>query len=418
MSPEPAAPVPSLEAARISAWESVQVALKMLGANKLRTGLTMLGIVIGVFAVISLVSLGASARRFVADRFAALGTNLMIIMPGKQETVGSGMVVNLSSVHKLTKDDADAIRRRLPSMAGVTPIVYGMGLIKNEGVSRNAFVNGTGHEYPATRDHRAALGRFFGPDDVDRERRVVVLGAKVRTELFGEANPLGKFITVMGTPFRVIGAMESRGMSLGFDLDDVVFIPVSAARRLFNTDSLYHIIVRTGSDAEVAGAAASIRELLRSRHNGEDDVSIVSQNQLLETLNSILETLTIILSCIAAISLFVGGIGIMNIMLASISERTQEIGLRKAMGARSRDIMIQFLVESSVLTTLGGLIGVLITGLAVLAARRIFPSIPIVMTLWAVILAVTFSAGMGIFFGVFPARRASRLSPMDALRTE
>jgi putative ABC transport system permease protein len=418
MGPEPVSPAPSLEGVGISSWESVQVALKMLGANKLRTGLTMLGIVIGVFAVITLVSLGASARRYVADRFAVLGANLMIIMPGRQDTIGGEMMVNFSSVHKLTLEDAEAIRRRLPSITGVAPVVYGIGRIKQENVSRNTWVTGTGYEYPTVRDHWPALGQFISLEDVDRERRVAVLGAKARRELFGEANPLGKFITVMGSPFRVIGVMESRGTSLGFDLDDVVFVPVSVARRLFNTDSMYHILVRAGSDEEVPGAAASIRKLIQSRHNGEDDITIVSQNQLLATLNSILEVLTIILSCIAAISLVVGGIGIMNIMLASISERTQEIGLRKALGARARDILIQFLVESAVLATLGGVIGVLITGLAVLAARRVFPSIPIVMTLWAVILAVTFSAGMGIFFGVFPARRASRLSPMDALRTE
>ena len=399
-------------------WESVRVAFKMLGLNKLRTGLTMLGIVIGVFAVISLVSLGASARRYVADQFAAMGSNLMIIMPGKRETMGGGSVLSTFNVHKLTMEDAEAIRRRLPSITGVAPIIFGIGLIKQEGISRNIWVTGTGHEYPAVRDHGLATGQFFGPDDVERERRVAAIGTKVRTELFGETNPLGKFILVMGTPFRVIGVMERRGNSLGFDLDDVVFIPVSAARRLFNTDGLYQIIVRAGSDEEVAGAEESIRNLIRSRHNGEDDVTIVSQNQMLTTLNTILSALTFILAGIAAISLVVGGIGIMNIMLASVSERTREIGLRKALGARSRDILRQFLVESVVLSTIGGLIGVLLTVAILVAARRVFPSLPVVITSWAVAPAVTFSAAIGIFFGVFPARRAARLSPMDALRTE
>lgn len=399
-------------------WESVRVALKMLGANKLRTGLTMLGIVIGVFAVISLVSLGASARRYVADQFAAMGSNLMFIMPGKRETIGSGSVVGVSNVHKLTMEDAEAIRNRLPSISGVAPVVFGIGLIKLEGISRNTWVTGTGHEYPSVRNHGLTTGRFFDSDDVERERRVAAIGTKVRAELFGETNPLGKFILVTGTPFRVIGVMEPRGTSLGFDLDDVVFIPVSAARRLFNTDGLYQIMVRAGSDAEVPGAEASIRKLIQSRHNGEDDITIVSQNQMLATLNTIVDALTFILAGIAAISLIVGGIGIMNIMLASISERTREIGLRKALGARSRDILRQFLVESVVLSTIGGLIGVLVTAAAVVAAGRIFPSLPVVITSWAVGLAVTFSAAIGIFFGVFPARRASRLSPMDALRTE
>ena len=402
----------------MSVWECVRVALKMLGANKLRTGLTMLGIIIGVFAVISLVSLGATARRYVSDQFAAMGSNLLIIMPGKRETIGAGSVIGVANVHKLTLEDAEAIRRRLPSISGVAPVVYGIGLVKQGGVSRNTFVNGTGHEYPSVRGHGIVTGRFFSPDDIDRERRVAALGMKARIELFGETNPLGKFIEVMGTPFRVIGIMESRGISLGIDLDDVVFIPVSAAQRLFNSDSLYHIIVRANSDAEVPGAETAIRKLLQSRHNGEDDVTIVSQNQMLSTLNLIVDALTFILAGIAAISLIVGGIGIMNIMLASISERTREIGLRKALGARSRDILTQFLVESVVLSLLGGLIGVLVTVATVLAAQSIFPALPIVITSWALVLAVTFSAAIGIFFGVFPARRAARFSPMEALRTE
>jgi putative ABC transport system permease protein len=416
MGPELTAPPPVRGSA--TTWESIQVALDMLGANKLRTGLTMVGIIIGVFAVISLVSLGASARRYVADQFAALGSNVMMIMPGKRETIGSGMVVGVSNVHKLTMEDAEAIRGRLPSISGVAPVIYGLGLVKQEGVSRNTWVTGTGHEYPSVRGHGLAAGRFFGPDDVERERRVAAIGAKIRAELFGETNPLGKFMLVMGTPFRVIGVMEPRGTSLGFDLDDVVFIPVSAARRLFNTDSLYQILVRASSDEAVPGAVASIRELIQSRHNGEDDITIVSQNQLLTTLNTIVDALTFILAGIAAISLVVGGIGIMNIMLASVSERTREIGLRKALGARSLDISRQFLVESAVLSMIGCLIGVLMTAAAVAAARRIFTSLPIVITSWAVVLAVAFSAAIGIFFGVFPARRAARLAPIDALRME
>jgi len=418
MAVRPAVPSHSPQGIGVTFWESVQVALNTLGANKLRTGLTMLGIIIGVFAVIGLVSLSAGSRRFVSDRFAAMGSNLLLIMPGRQETIGGGLMVNFSLVHKLTLADADAIRRRVPSISGVAPVVYGMGQVKHEGVARNSWVTGTGDEYPALRDQNPVAGQFFGPEDVDRERRVAALGSKARAELFGDESPLGRFIVIMGTPFRVIGVMEPRGISLGFDLDDVVFIPVTAARRLFNTDSLYHIIVRAASDAEVPAATASIRELMRARHGGDDDITVLSQNQLRETLNSILDALTVVLAGIAAISLIVGGIGIMNIMLASISERTREIGLRKAVGARQRDILAQFLVESVVLSTFGGLIGFILTIAVVAAVRRIFPSIIIVITSWSAILALTFSAVIGIFFGVFPARRAARLAPIDALRME
>ena len=398
-------------------WESVRVAFNMLGGNKLRSGLTMLGIIIGVFAVISLVSLGHSARQYVADQFTVMGSNLIIIIPGKRETTGSAMI-GASSVHKLTMEDAEAIRRRLPSINGVAPIIFGLGLVKQEGFSRNTWVTGTGHEYPYVRNHNPVTGQFFGRDDVAGGRRVTAIGAKVKMELFGEENPLGKFILVMGTPFRVIGVMERRGNSLGFDLDDVVFIPVTAARRLFNTDGLFEIITRARSAEDVTAAEGSIKELIRSRHNGEDDITIVSQNQMLDTLNTILDGLTLTLAGIAAISLVVGGIGIMNIMLASVSERTREIGLRKALGACSRDILTQFLVESVVLSMIGGFIGILFTTATLFAARRAFPSLPVVITSWSVVLAVTFSAAIGIFFGVFPARRASRLTPIEALRTE
>ena len=399
-------------------WESVRVAFKMLGVNKLRTGLTMLGIIIGVFAVISLISLGASARQYVAEQFAAMGSNLMIVIPGKRETIGATSMLGTSIVHKLTLEDAEAIRKRVPSISGVAPMIFGMGLVKQEHFSRNTLVNGTGHEYPLVRNHGLVTGQFFDAEDVERERRVATIGVKVRAELFGEENPLGKFILVMGTPFRVIGVMERRGTSLGFDLDDGVFIPVSAARRLFNTDGLFEIFVQARSDKKVAAAEESIKTLMRSRHGGEDDITVISQNQMLATLDTILNALTLILAGIAAVSLVVGGIGIMNIMLASISERTREIGLRKALGARSRDIGSQFLVESVVLAMIGGLIGLLVTAAAVVAAQWLFPSLPIIVTPWSVVLAVTFSAATGIFFGVLPARRASRLSPMDALRTE
>ena len=211
---------------------------------------------------------------------------------------------------------------------------------------------------------------------MDAERRVAIIGSKVRTELFGEENPLGKFILVMGTPFRVIGVMEAKGTTFGVDFDDQVFIPVTAARRLFNTDGLAEILVRARSSEDVGTAEAAIKELIRSRHDGEDDITIISQNQMLSTLNSILNALTFILVAIAAISLVVGGIGIMNIMLASVSERTREIGLRKATGARSRDILLQFLIESVVLSLVGCLVGILLSSGPCSGRAMAFPACP------------------------------------------
>ena len=402
----------------VNVWESVRVAVSALRENKLRSGLTMLGIIIGVFAVITLVSLGHSARQYVADQFAGMGSNLLVITPGKRETLGTSWILGASNVHKLTLEDAEAIRRRLPSVDGVSPIILGFGLVKQQGLSRNATVTGAGHEYPTVSNLSPGTGQFFGPEDVEGGRRVAVIGSKIRAELFGEENPLGKFVQIMGTPFRVIGVMERRGNSLAFDMDDQVFIPVTAARRLLNADSLVEIIARVRSRKDVAAAEESIRKLIQTRHGGQEDITVFSQNQMLATLDSIVNALTFILAGISAVSLVVGGIGIMNIMLASVSERTREIGLRKTTGARPSDILIQFLVEAVVLSMIGCLAGMLLAAAALFAARFVFPALPLVVTPWAVLVAVTFSAAIGIFFGVYPARRASRLSPVDALGTE
>jgi putative ABC transport system permease protein len=400
-------------------FEAVRIAIDVLAQNKMRTALTMLGIIIGVFAVVTLISLGHGAQVYVADQFAGMGTNLLVVTPGKRETSGGPAHAppGANSAHKLTREDADAIRRRLSSVTGVAPVVYGLGLVKNGPRTRNTFVFGTGPEFPDVRNIRPAIGSFFSAEDVDASRRVVLLGTLVKNELFGDENALGRFVQVMGSPYRVIGVMEHRGNSLGMDLDDVVLVPVSAAQRLFNVDSLAQIVVQAQSEGAVPRAEAEIKELITSRHNREEDITIVTQTQMLSTLNTILGVLTATLAGIAAISLIVGGIGIMNIMLVSVRERTREIGLRKAVGARSRDILAQFLVESVVLSLIGGAIGILLAfGIQVLG-HLIMPTLPIAITAWAITLAVSFSLVVGIFFGVYPARRAAKLDPIEALRT-
>jgi putative ABC transport system permease protein len=397
--------------------ESVGVALDVLSENKLRSGLTMLGIIIGVFAVISLVSLGQSARQYVAEQFAGMGSNMLIVTPGKRETIHTSWLVGGANMRKLTQADAEAMRRQA-SISAVAPVILGFGLVKQEGHSRNTLVTGTGPEYTLVREIYPEAGRFLSQDDVDGERRAVVLGSRVKAELFGEENPLGKILVVMGTPFRIVGAMEAKGAIFGWDLDDQVYIPVTSARRLFNTAGLVEILVRARSTEDVGAAEDDIKALIRSRHNGLEDITIISQNQMLAALNSILTVLTFTLVAIAAISLIVGGIGIMNIMLASVSERTREIGVRKATGARSRDILAQFLIESVVLSMIGCLVGILLTLTVVFVGRLAFPALPVVITPWATLLAVVFSAAIGIFFGVYPAKRASRLSPIEALRME
>jgi putative ABC transport system permease protein len=401
----------------VNLFESVRIALSVLAQNKMRSALTMLGIIIGVFAVVTLISLGHGVQMYVADQFAGMGSNLMIITPGKRETAGHGPMVGASNVHKLTLEDANAIRRRIYTVTGVAPIIFGLGLVKNGSRSRNTTVIGTGPEFPEVRNIHAAVGGFFTSDDVDASRRVVLIGLLIKRELFGEENPLGRFIQVMGSPYRVVGILEARGTSLGLDLDDVAIIPITAAKRLFNTEGLTQLIVKAPNDEAVTQAEGEVKALLKQRHNQTDDVTVVSQTQMLSTLNTILDVLTITLAGIAAISLVVGGIGIMNIMLVSVRERTREIGLRKAVGARSRDILAQFLVESVVLSLLGGTIGLGLAFGLQLVAHVAVPSLPVAITLWAVMLAVTFSLAVGVFFGVYPARRASRLDPIEALRT-
>jgi putative ABC transport system permease protein len=346
-----------------------------------------------------------------------MGTNLLIVTPGKRETMGGGPMIGASNVHKLTLGDADAIRHRLPTVAGVAPITFGLGLVKNESRSRNTMVVATGAEFPDVRNIHAATGEFFSADDVDAARRVVVIGRIVRHELFGDGNPLGHFIQIMGTPFRVVGVTEPRGNSLGLDLDDLVFIPVTAGRRLFNTDGLAELVIQARSERDVDRTLDDVRTLLADRHNAED-VTLVTQTQMLATLSTILDVLTYTLAGIAGISLVVGGIGIMNIMLVSVRERTREIGIRKAVGARGRDILAQFLVESVVLSVLGGAIGIVMAVCVQVVAHLVVHALPIAVTSWAIVLAVSFSAAIGIFFGVYPARRASRLNPIEALRTE
>ena len=400
--------------------ESIRVAFDALTHNKLRTGLTMLGIISGVFAVISLVSLGHGAQAYVADKFASLGSNLLLVTPGKRETkgIGGGPVIGAQNVHKLTMEDSSAIRRRLPSVTGTSPIIFGLGLIKYENRSRNTMVVGTNEEFPDVRNLRPQIGSFFGADDVDAGRRVVAIGTLLQEELFRDENPLGQWIEVLGTPYRVIAVMEHRGQSLGLDLDDLVFIPVSSARKLFNSDGLTEIVVQARTEADVDQAVVEVSSLLKDRHGGVEDVTVVTQTQMLDTLSTILDVLTVTLAGIAAISLIVGGIGIMNIMLVSVRERTREIGIRKAVGARGRDILAQFLVESVVLSVAGGAVGVLLAFLTQVVASMVLPGLPILITPWAVVLAVSFSAVIGVFFGVYPARRASNLDPILALRTE
>ena len=396
--------------------EQMRVAVDNILANKLRSLLTTLGVVIGVTSVILLVSIGEGMRSYLADIFAGMGSNLLFVFPGKSSTRGHGRTLN--TVRRLTLEDAQAVRQRSLNVAGVTSLVVGGGTVERGSRSRDALVMGTDEEFPAVHNQGVSTGKFFSPEDVNNKHRVAVIGKTVVKELFGEVSPLGQPIKIHDSRFRVVGIMAPKGQSLGFDFDDTVYIPVSCSLDLFNQEGLTRLSIKAANKSNLDPAVEDIRRILKRRHNNREDFTIVSQADLLDTFNQIAETMTFVLLGIASISLLVGGIGIMNIMLVSVRERTREIGVRKALGATTRDILIQFLVESIAVSLLGGAIGLVFGALIATGVSAAVPEIPTKITLWIILVAFGFSVAVGVFFGVAPAKKAADLDPIEALRYE
>jgi len=397
--------------------EVASQAVRALLANRVRSFLTMLGVIIGVASVILLVALGEGAKRYIQRELTDLGSNLLLITPGKVETSGAGPFP-IGSINPLTEEDARAIARRCPSVIDVAPVVLGGSRIKHGNRSRDTTVIGATESFPVIRNLKVDIGSFFTDEDVEARRRVCVIGRRVKSEIFGEINPLGEWVRIGETKFRVIGIMEKKGVSLGLDLDDLVFIPLKPAMDLFDVDRLFEIIAKTRSEDALEAAKGEILAVLSRRHDGQQDFTLTSQNAILASLLTILSTFTWILGGIAAISLLVGGVGIMNIMLVAVAERTLEIGLRKAVGARRGDILRQFVTEAVVVSLLGGLAGLLVGNGGAILLGALIPALPVAVSLWSVALAFVFSFAVGVFFGVYPAYRASVLNPIEALRYE
>jgi putative ABC transport system permease protein len=409
----------------VNLLQTIRIALRALRRSKMRSFLTTLGVVIGVSAVIAMVAIGDGAKARVQKTFEAMGANLLIILPGASTSGGS--FGGFGSLPTITWDDVRAIQTEVPVVRGAAPLLRSVASVIQEDLNWTTAVNGTSPEYFQIRNWSAERGEVFSASDVDAGTKVLVLGKTVADRLFGAgADPIGRQVRVKNVPFQVVGVLEAKGQSPGGqDLDDAVFMPYSTYQAKIQ-GGLKNVVsgtvfVGAASPADTARAESQIRALLRDRHRlqpgADDDFSIRNLAETASAQQEGARTLTTLLAAIAAVSLLVGGIGIMNIMLVSVTERTREIGVRMAVGARGRDILLQFLAEALALSIAGGIIGV---ALGLVVAWRLAVSFgwPVLFRADVVLVAVGFSALVGVAFGMYPAFRASRLDPIQALRFE
>jgi putative ABC transport system permease protein len=400
--------------------ETIRMATATLTANKLRSSLTMLGIIIGNASVIAMVGVGQGAQVLAKNQFQSLGPNTLFITPGSREERQTTFDLPKTLVY----EDAKAIAEQVPSIEGVAPQISNNQVITYRDKNSNDSVIGTTPSFLNVRSFQIAQGRFIREFDLQKNSRVAVLGSETAKRFFGLENPLGKQIRIKNSSFKIVGVLEPKGSFLGNNQDDVVYIPLTTmANQIVGNRSVYginltFISVSAKNSDSIRAAQFQIENLLRLRHNitGENDFTIQTQQDILELVGTVTGGLTAMLAAIAGISLLVGGIGVMNIMLVSVSERTQEIGLRKAIGAREKDILTQFLIEATILAVLGGFFGTVIGGGIVILAGSITP-LPATISVSAVIIAVTVSGGIGLAFGVIPARQAAKLDPIVALRS-
>jgi putative ABC transport system permease protein len=393
----------------------LQLAMRAITAQRLRSFLTLLGIAVGIAAVILLTSIGEGIHRFVLGEFTQFGTNVVTVIPGKTKTGGSASGLP-SSARPLSLDDARALER-LANVVAVTPNVRGNAEIAGNGRTRRTLIYGVNDRLPVVFKSTVQSGQFLPDEDEGSARAFVVLGSKVKDELFGAENALGQRLRIGGLQFRVIGVMAPKGQFLGIDLDDTAFVPAVRAQELFNREGLDEINIAASEGVPSALVAAAIKERMIARH-GREDFTIVTQEEMLKTLSNILNVLTMAVGALGGISLLVGGVGIVTIMTIAVSERTGEIGLLVALGARRRTILLLFLGEAVALSGLGGLLGLLLgIGLAQ-SIHFAVPALPVHTPLSFVLLAEAVAISIGLAAGVLPARRAAGLNPVDALRTE
>ncbi len=400
--------------------ESLKMAVATLAANKMRSSLTMLGIVIGNASVIGMVGIGQGAQKLAQDQFKSLGPNVLFIVPGSSE----GRRTSFDLPKTLVLADAEAIAKQVPTVTEVAPQINSNRLITYRDRNANELIVGITPEFLTVRSFALTTGRFVTDIDLKRNQRVAVLGPEVADKLFPQQDPMGKKIRIKDISFEVIGIMEAKGSFLGTNQDTTVYIPLTTmANQILGNNSPYgtqvtFIAVTAIDQDSIRAARFQIENLLRLRHKivGKDDFTVQTQKDILDVIGIVTDGLTVLLAAIAGISLLVGGIGVMNIMLVSVTERTQEIGLRKAVGAKESDILQQFLIEATILSVLGGAIGTGI-GVATVAGVGLISPLSAVISPGAIIVAVTVSGAIGLFFGVIPARTAAKLDPIVALRT-
>lgn len=396
----------------------IKIAMRAISANKLRTVLAMLGIIIGVAAVIAMISLGEGAKQEVIESISRFGTNLLRVRPGAAQ-LGH---IRTGSVETLTIEDAAAIREKVAGIKLISPSVANMAQVKYANKNATTLITGTTPEFVDINNFPVGSGRFFDPNEVKLMKRVAAIGATVKQKLFGDGPAIGSEIKVEGQNFLVIGLMELKGQTSWYDPDDQIFVPVTTSQKhLFNQTYVQDIYIQVADVKDIPAVKTAVEKLLRSRHRiqegAESDFSIRDYGEFLDAMKKTTRTFTILLAGIAAVSLLVGGIGVMNIMLVSVTERTREIGIRMAVGAKRSDIMKQFLVEAVVITVTGGVTGIG-AGWGISLFISYFGDWQTVVSLYSVALGFLFSAAVGIIFGIYPARKASLMDPIEALRYE
>jgi len=397
--------------------DMMRMAWVAVAGHRLRSALTMLGIAIGISAVILLTSLGEGLRLFVVSEFTQFGTNLIGINPGKSETSGGNPAAMAGSIRRLTVEDVDVLRR-IPQVETAMPVAFGNARVEFAERGRSVFIYGVTSEMPQVWKFEVRQGQFLPPGDPRQGAAVAVLGSKLKRELFGDANALGERVRIGGRPFRVIGVMEPKGQFLNIDLDDNVFLPVSQAMSLLNREDLFEIDVVYHNAQATQAVVAAIRAVMLERHDGEEDFTITSQESMLQTLDRIIGVVTAAVGAIGGISLLVGAIGILTVMWISVNESTSEIGLLRALGARRGQVQAFFLLQAALLATAGGALGVAVGFGIIQLLHLAVPALPVSTPIEYVLGALALSFAVGIASGVLPARRAAGLDPIEALRAE